>query len=429
MGHKQRMKDQIVPLTITEIASQGDGMAQYNNIPVFIAKTAPGDIVQAKLSGERGKMKAVLAPSPHRALPPCPYFPPETSNCGGCALQHVDANFYQDWKIEKVDKALKQAGVKVHNYGAPVFIPPHTRRRTTLTALNAGGRFILGYNEVRSHTVIDIHHCLILEPELDKRVQALRPFLPALLGKAKSCDIALQYAEGQLDVVLTGPLQDKGRFSLEQNEAFGAMMEALSITRLSWRVRDFASIETILERMPMIKKFGALRVALPPAAFLQASNAGEEALTSLVLHHAHDATKIADLFSGCGTFTGPLLGSGKSVTAVDGDGPAIAALQATKHPNLTATRRDLFKNPLNEAELSAFDLVIFDPPRAGAREQAGKLAWSGVRKIIGISCNPVTFARDAALLQEGGYKLQSLTLVDQFVYAAHIELAGLFTKT
>ena len=231
-----------------------------------------------------------------------------------------------------------------------------------------------------------------------------------------------------LDVVLTGPLQTRGKFSLEQDETFGAMAEALDIARLSWRKRDFAPPEIILSRKPVTKKFGAVNVILPPAAFLQASTEGESALVSLVLHHAKGASKILDLFSGCGTFTGPLLQSGASVTAIDGDPAAINALAAAKHPNLVARQRNLFRAPLDETELAGFGAVIFDPPRAGAREQAARLARSEIPAIIGISCNPASFARDARILQDGGYRLASLTLVDQFVWSAHAELAGLFTR-
>lgn len=411
-------------LEITAIGAGGDGLAVFEGKPAYTPKTAPGDVVEAALSGERGTVKNILTPSPARIDPPCPHY----ARCGGCALQHVNEEFYRDWKIKKIQAALARENVKHDAWNDPVFLPAATRRRVTMAAAHKGGRITLGYNEARSHSLIDIRTCLILDPVLAASVQALRQFLPRILPEGKTCDITLQYADGFLDAVLTGPLQTKERFTLEQDEAFGEMMEVFGLARLSWRKKDFGAIEPILSRRPVLKKFGALTVSLPPATFLQASDTGETALTKIVREHTNGAANIADLFCGAGTFTGHMLASGASVTALDGDAPAIEALAATKHPKLTAQRRDLFKNPLTEMELKPFEAVVFDPPRAGASAQAERLAWSGVQKIVGISCNPASFARDAAVLLGGGYKLRSLTLIDQFVWSSHVEIAGVFTK-
>ncbi len=417
-------------VSITALGTQGDGIGTHEDKPIYVAKTAPGDVAEVTLHGERdgahvGKLAGIVTPAPERVEPPCPYF----ARCGGCSLQHVSADFYRAWKIEKVRHALERAGVKVKTWEEPVFLPPSTRRRTTVTALKRGAQIIMGYNEARSHAVVDIQSCLILEPELEKKIIALRAFLPRLLPDNKSIDITLQDVDGLYDMVLTGPLQTGGKFSLEQHEVMAEMAETLGIARLSFRVKDFAPVEILFTRQKVVKKFGAITVALAPGAFLQASAAGEKALTDIVLKYTKGAGKILDLFSGSGTFSGPMLAAGAEVTAMDGDKHAMAALAASAHPKLAAIQRDLFKNPPGEREMEAFDAVIFDPPRAGAKELAGRMAYAEIPKIIGISCNPVTFARDAALLQEGGYRLQSLTLVDQFVYSAHAEIAGLFAKS
>lgn len=418
------MKNKIVPLTITEIGAKGDGIALHDGTPVYIPKTAPGDVVETALKGERGIVQKIVTSSSHRVPAPCPYF----AKCGGCSLQHVTPEFYRDWKIAKVKNALARAGVEPEAWGELVFLPAATRRRTTMTALKTNNGVTLGYNEGRSHNVLNIERCLVLDPVLEEKIQAFRPYLPRLVGDAKSCDITLQYAGGAFDMVLTGRLQKRGRFSFEQDETLGELAETLDIARISYREKDFRPPEIILTRKPVIKKFGELNVALPPAAFLQASEAGEQALSKLIMEYAQDGTKILDLFSGCGTFSGHLLSLGP-VTAIDGDAPAIEALAQTKRPGLTTQRRDLFKNPLKENEIEAFDTVIFDPPRAGAAMQAALLASSATRRIIGVSCNPASFARDARTLQDGGYKLASLTLVDQFVWSAHVEIAGLFMKS
>lgn len=417
------MKNKIVPLTINEIGAKGDGVATHDGEAVYVPKTAPGDVIEAAIKGGRGIVQKIVTRSPVRAHPPCPYF----DKCGGCSLQHVTPEFYREWKIAKVKTALARAGVEPEVWGEPVFLPAATRRRTTMTAIRTNSGVTLGYNEGRSHNVLNIERCLVLGPELEEKMQALRPFLPRLMGDAKNCDITLQYAGGGFDLVLTGRLQKRGRFSFEQDEAFGELAEKLDIARISYREKDFRPPEIILARALIVKKFGELSVALPPGTFLQASEEGEQALTALVMNYAQGGTKFLDLFSGCGTFSGPLLALGP-VTSIDGDAPATYALAQTKHPGLSATRRDLFKNPLKESELGAFDTIVFDPPRAGAAAQTAFLASSETRRIIGVSCNPASFARDAKTLTDGGYTLASLTLVDQFVWSAHVEIAGLFVK-
>lgn len=418
------MNGNMVPtLTINSIGAQGDGLATHDGKPVYVPKTAPGDVAQVKLDSlssdsYNGKLIAIETPGPDRAPPPCPYF----NQCGGCALQHVDEKFYRDWKTQSVKTTLERAGVKVEKWEAPVFLPAATRRRTSAAALKTSKGVVFGYNEERSHHILDIHKCLILDPALDAKMQALRPYLPRLLPELKTCDITLQYAGGAFDMVLTGPL----KFAYEQHEALGELAETLDIARISFREKDFRPLEPLLNRKQIFKKFGTLTIELPPAAFLQASEAGEKTLSDIVVKHAGDAKNIADLFSGCGTFAGALAQNAK-ITAADAAPDAMAALARAKHPNIKVHRRDLFKTPLASDELSHFDCIVFDPPRAGAREQALHIAQTTVPRVIAVSCNPATFARDAKILQEGGYMLQSMTVVDQFVYSAHVEVVGMFT--
>ena len=334
------------------------------------------------------------------------------------------------WKIEKIKNALARADVRYEKWEDPIFLPHATRRRATLNAHKINNNIRFGYNEARTHNILDIKHCMVLEPALDAKIQGLRPYLPRLLPDNKPVDIMIQNIDGAFDLVLSGAYQTKGKFSLAQHEAMAELAESLDIARISWRPKDFAKPEILFARRDAIKRFGALSVRLSPGAFLQASAEGENALTEIVLKNTHGARAIADLFCGAGTFAGALLKSGVFIHAIDGDPGAITALSdaAKNHGQLKVSRRDLFRNPLNAEELKSFDTVIFDPPRAGAKEQATALAASKATKIIGISCNPATFARDAKILQEGGYVLQSLTLVDQFVWTAHVEMVGVFSR-
>jgi 23S rRNA (uracil1939-C5)-methyltransferase len=421
------MKD--IPVTISHIGASGDGVGTYEEKSVYVPKTAPGDagIIRVKkenAEGIFGKMVRLEAASAVRVPAPCPHF----EHCGGCALQHVNENFYRDWKIGKVKAALARAEINVGAWEEPVFLPAATRRRTTIAAFKNGKDVRFGYFAPGTHDIIDVKTCLVVEPVLEDKMLQLKALITPLIPERKAVDIMIQHAGGAFDMVLTGPWKDKKGFTLEQHEALAAIMETLDIARVSLKEKEFSPPEILLSRSPVLKQFGAVHVALPPGTFLQASLEGERTLGDLVVNYAGDAKNIADLFAGCGTFAGALLAAGASVHAVDGDKAAMAALGMVKHQKLTSAHRDLFKNPLTAAELKAYDCAVFDPPRAGAASQAEMLAWSDVGRVIGVSCNPVSFARDAKTLQDGGYTLKSLTIIDQFVWSSHVEVAGLFTR-
>ncbi len=423
------MKTKSVPaitLEITAIGAGGDGIGTHEGKSVYVAKTAPGDVIEAQIEhsnadGHQARLLAISTLSPDRVAPPCPHF----ERCGGCALQHISESSYRNWTIEKVRTTLSRAGVDVQQWGEPIFLAPSTRRRTTLAVTRSKGTVILGYYENRRHHIVDILTCLILEPELSAKIQAMRPYIAELLPEGKTADLMIQKIGEAYDLILTGPWRMKGEFTLVQLEALAALSNDLNIARISVREKEFSTPDIVLSRSAVTKRFGAINVALPPGAFLQASTEAERTLVSIVQHHAKGFQHAADLFSGCGTFAGSLMESGR-VHAVDNGKDAIAALAATKHKTLTTECRDLFKEPLSSAELGKFDLVVMDPPRAGAMKQVENLAYLNVPKIIYVSCNPASFARDARILQDGGYVLSSLSIVDQFVWSAHAEIVGVF---
>lgn len=422
------MTQDITTVTITGIGANGDGIGTHGGKPVYVPKTMTGDTVRVRIEhsnaqGHQARLVSVVSGADGRAIPPCPHF----IRCGGCSLQHLPEDAYRDWKITRTKATLEQAGIIPEMWEEPIFIPAATRRRTTLAAFKNGKDIRLGYHEPRSNNILSIETCPVLEPLLEQTIAAMRPYLPHLLPERKAVDITLQNAGG-LDLALTGAWHGKGGFSFDQMQTLTDMAEALNIARISVREKEFSEAEVLFTRAPIIKHFGTLCVALPPAAFLQASSAGENALVQTVIRHIKDARNIADLFSGCGTFTGHFLETGAHVHAVDGDAAAIHALAATTHPKLSTQKRNLFKNPLTVKDLEKFDAVVFDPPRAGAKEQAEILAHAKIPLIIGVSCNPASFARDAKILQNGGYALKSLTLVDQFVWSTHAELIGIFDK-
>jgi 23S rRNA (uracil1939-C5)-methyltransferase len=347
------------------------------------------------------------------AQAPCIYY----ERCGGCSLQHVNENFYRTWKTRRLKEILSRAGVTVKKFNDPIFLPQASRRRATLAAVKTTKGVVLGYNEERSHHIVDMNKCLVLEPALDEKIQAMRPYLASILPEKESCDITIQHVDGAFDIILTGPFKRDYEFL----ETTAEMAENLGLARISVRAKDTQEPEILIERHKVFKKSGVLSVALAPGAFLQASIAAEAALVKIISSYTVGAKRCADLFSGYGTFAGDILYNGATVHAVESDKHAVAALKKSGHKNLTAEQRNLFKKPLSAAELFGFDVAVFDPPRAGAQAQAEELAASKIPTIVAVSCNPETLARDVKILQNGGYSLQEITLVDQFAWSSHIE--------
>jgi len=190
--------------------------------------------------------------------------------------------------------------------------------------------------------------------------------------------------------------------------------------------------DRVIERRAPILRMGRAEVSPPPGAFLQATEAGEEALAASVCRALAGARKIADLFAGAGTFTLRLAENAR-VHAVDFEETSLAALikaaRATAGlQDVTIERRDLFRRPLDASELAACDAVVFDPPRAGAEAQAKALAGSAVRLVVAVSCSAETFARDARILIDGGYAIGPVTPLDQFRFSPHVELLAAFRR-
>lgn len=424
-------KDTLIEVTIEAIGTGGDGVAPYDGKPLYVPQTAPGDKVRARLTQKNAgaayaEVMEILEAGPTRATPPCPFY----ERCGSCSLQHITREAYQDGKVERVQTTLTRTGITPEVFDPPRFLNAATRRRATFSARKTATGLVFGYNQSRSHRIADITRCLVLDPALDARLQTLRAPLADLMKAGDTLDVMLQKVGQSYDLVLTGNLLTKGRLSYDQNEALAAIMR-LGITRIAHRAKATSRPDPLLNQGTVIKTFGALSVEVPPGGFLQASDEGETALSEIVRDYAGDKPGVtADLFCGAGTFTGHLAGTAPKLYAADSDGEAIRALAkaCAGRPEITIQKRDLFKDPLPAVLLSKFETVICDPPRAGMLAQAEALAKTDVQRVIYVSCNPATFARDAKILQEGGYALRRLTLVDQFVYTAHTEIVGLFAR-
>jgi 23S rRNA (uracil1939-C5)-methyltransferase len=402
-------------VAIARLGGRGDGIAETANGPIFVPYALPDETVLVERQGARARLVAVETPSPDRVEPFCPYF----GRCGGCLAQHMGAAAYAAWKRGILDKALRQARLP-----APLepLVDAHGagRRRVTFHARLKDGRIRVGYMASGSHDLVEIAVCPIAEPALAEAPRAALALARLLERSGKSLDLQVTATGAGLDIDLRGhgPVGAPARLSLSEAAA------ALDLARLS--VHGDVVVE---RRMPTIA-MGRAQVVPPPGSFLQATARGEEVLSALVLDGCGSARRVADLFAGCGPFA-LRLAEAREVHALDGDGAPLAALDraARSTPGLRPVKtetRDLFRRPLLPPELARFDAVVMDPPRAGAEAQARQLAAARVPVVVSVSCDAGTFARDAAILIEGGYRLERVVPVDQFKYSPHLEIVGLF---
>ncbi|HTH96602.1 MAG TPA: class I SAM-dependent RNA methyltransferase [Stellaceae bacterium] len=416
-------------LLIHELGPKGDGVHRSQAGTVYVDRALPGERIQATIRRGvdgvlRGDLLKVVKVSPHRVRAPCPNY----DVCGGCTLQHAKDEFYRHWKVDVVREALRGKGLKPRIWRDPVFLPAGDRRRATFNAYKKDNIVTLGHYRRRGHQVTDIASCLVADPTIMDMRARLTALLALILQEGKPASVFFQTVNGQFDVVISGPVGKRGRPDMPTREAIARFARASGVDRIAWRATLDDAAEVIIEISPPRARFGALEVILPPLAFLQPTQAGEDALVNAVMELLPRTGKFADLFSGCGTFTGPMLGRG-AVDAYESVGPAIRALDKAKGARpLKAIRRDLFANPLRRDEANRYDAIVFDPPRAGAQEQVRTLASARTPLLVGVSCNPATFARDARILVDGGYRLDSVRVIDQFTWSHHVELVAAFTK-
>ncbi len=404
-------------MRISALGHGGDGIAETPEVRVFVPFTLPGETVEIERNGARGRLLAVEQASPLRVAPVCRHF----GVCGGCALQHMEHDAYLAWKRDVVVRSFDLAGIE-----APVepiaAVPAASRRRAVLTALKTARGVLLGFQRRGSNEIVAIEECPVLVPAIASQFAPLRRLTDIALKPRRSARVAVTAADNGLDIALTGT----GRPDARSLAALGAFAADPGLARLT-----VDGEEVFRSRRPELDVDGAMLLP-PPGSFVQASAAAEAAMAEAVLAHVGDSAPVLDLFAGSGTFT-LRLARRSAVTAVEGDAALVAALEQSvrRSPGLktvTARRRDLFRNPVSARELDAFAAVVFDPPAAGARMQAETIAASGVPKVAAVSCNPATLARDARILVEGGYRLERVLPVDQFVFSAEIEAVATFSR-
>ena len=385
---------------VVRIAARGDGVTSSGrHVPFGV----PGDVLLDD---------GALAPGPHHQEPPCRHFP----ECGGCQLQHVDDEAYLGYLVSRVETALAQHSLSAE-IREPHLSPPNSRRRATLRALKVGQGVVLGFNAAKSHRIVDMRENFILRPELLALLEPLRRLLGQLLAARRTGEVQVTLVDGGVDLLLKG-VSTEGLQALESMTSFAVEQR---IARLS--VDQGLGPETVYEPHPTTITLAGVPVTFPVGSFLQATSDGETALIVAVEEAVDGSAQIGDLFAGLGTFALAV----KAVYAAEAGRDAAAALKRAA-PSMRVEHRDLYRRPLDVAELKPFEAVILDPPRAGAEEQVGALAASAVRRVAYVSCNPATFARDAKLLVDGGYTLEWVRPVGQFRWSTHVELAAAFVR-
>jgi 23S rRNA (uracil1939-C5)-methyltransferase len=409
-------------LAIDRLGWRGDGVADTPAGPIYVPYTLPGETVEVDAwpsHPDRRHLIRVDVASAERIAPVCPHF----GICGGCAVQHLATARYRDWKRGLVVEVLAQAGFDV-----PVdeLIDAHGEgRRRAVFHARRGQRDVLevGFAALRAHHVVAIDRCPILAPSLAGALDTAWAIAEALGGAGKPLDIQTTATDSGLDVDVRG----SGPLTATRTADLARVAERHRLARLTRHG------EIVAQRAAPTTPIGRASVVLPPGAFLQATAAGEAALAQLVEAHCSGAKTIADLFAGVGPFALRLAERAR-VVAIDSDKDAIAALARAAAATqglkpIDAQARDLFRRPFAAVELKGFDTVVFDPPRQGAEAQARALAASTVPRVVAVSCNAATFARDARILADGGYRLARVTPLDQFLYSPHVEIVALLERT
>ena len=400
---------------IESLGAQGDGVTAEG---LFVPYALPGERVRLLPSGHRARLEAILARAPERAQPPCPHF----GTCGGCALQHASDELVARWKAELIRRALASRGMEEVELRPTATSPAGSRRRATFGARRTRKGAVVGFHAAGSDEIVPVAACHVVEPALLAALPALAEI--AETGASRKAPMRLTVTAGErgLDIAAEGGKPIEGPLYGQ----LVAVAATRDLARLSWEG------EPLVTRRQPLQRMGRAWVAPPPGGFLQATREGEAALVAAVREAVGRSQRIADLFAGSGTFALPLA-EGAEVMAADADEGALEALaagwrEADGLKQIATERRNLLSRPMLAHDLARFDAVVLDPPRAGARAQVQQIAASPVPRVAAVSCNPATFARDARILIDGGYRLDWVLPVDQFRWSAHVELAAAFSR-
>ncbi len=411
-------------LTIEKLGLSGDGVTRGPFGPVYVPFTLPGETAALAVNKDKGTVMSLTDLSPERVAPKCRHFGPDGENgpCGGCSLQHASDSFYQSFKRQMVLDALKSKALTA-DVAPLVTAHPGERRRTVFTARRTEKALLLGFNQPESHNIVPIVECPIASPGIVSRLATIRTIAAALAINADPFRVTVLETLSGLDLSIDGIKAVPDR---QRRMAVETILGEKGIARVS------LNGEILIEPLKPVIDFGGVAVSPPAGGFTQATKAAEEAMAALITGHLGKAKRVADLFSGSGTFALRIASTAR-VHAVEGEDKALKALDhAARNTQglkpVTIEKRDLFRRPLMASEMKNYDAVVFDPPRAGAEAQTKELARSGVKKIVAVSCNPVTLVRDLRILVDAGYRITSVTPIDQFLWSSHVEVVATLEK-
>ncbi len=416
-------------VTVRSLGHRGDGIAQFANQVFYVPFAVPGDSVLVSLSLDGTvKVEKHSQVSPLRVEPSCEYF----SRCGGCSVQQLQKDDYNQWKQNILLNALKRRDIDASILEPMIEGGPRRRRRVRFHFVNTKDGIVFGYRLPQSHRIIQINRCPLIGTVLENYIQPLRTAFSDLFKGKTAGEVTLTAANEGVDLLLIM----EGQPDLLMREKLAALAHRLGLVRISWKQKSRngkSDLEIILTRKPVTICLGDTRVNLPADGFVQPTAEGEMVLISSVISVLRPGNLVLDLFAGSGTFSLAAAKARAQVHAVEFDSIQLESLKnAAKLEDLselvTCENRDLKRRPLLEPELRKFDVVVLDPPRAGAENQVKQLAKSNVPKIVYISCNPVTFARDAQNLVRAKYTLEKAQPIDQFFWSPHLELVGVFKK-
>lgn len=407
-------------IDISAIGARGDGLGEIDGARVIVPFALPGERVRITREGERAALLEILTPSTDRRAPECRHF----GTCGGCAVQHWRADKVAEWKRDRIRHALSRVGIEAEILPA---VDAHGtgRRRVTLHVRYpkiTGGPIEAGFMQARSHALVDLDSCPLLVPALAKAPELARGIGHVLRGMAKPLDVQVTACDQGLDIDIRGA----GAIADGLRQKLIAFAKTHDLARLT--VHGERLIE---ERAPQLG-YDGLVAFLPAGSFLQATEEAENRLADYAKDALKGAKNVADLFCGLGPFA-LRLGRQMKVTAIDSDAGAIEALKRSIRANpggkpMSAEARDLFRRPLFAHELKPFDAVLLDPPRQGAEAQMREIAKSKLARVVSISCDAESFARDARILVDAGFRLGPVTPFDQFRHSAHVEMAAVLER-
>ncbi len=389
------------------------GMGRAFDGQSLLPRVLPGEEVAVAQDGT----VRIVTPSPNRVAAPCRHF----KSCGGCAMQHGADAFVAEWKTDIVRNALRARGLDA-DMRPIVTSPPQSRRRAKFSGRRTKKGAMVGFHAKASDMVVQVPDCQLITPALAQVLPALEALTVIACSRKGEIDLTVTDAPLGADILVETDKQLTPQLQIE----LAAFAQANGLSRLAW------NDETLVAINAPAQDFGDTAVTPPPGAFLQATKEGELALLAAVTEVTQHATRIVDLFAGCGTFTLPLA-KWAEVHAVEGAGDMLMALDrgwrvGHQLHKVTTETRDLFRRPLEPDEFAPFDAVVIDPPRAGAEAQTATLAQSAVSTVAMVSCNPATFARDGATLTAAGFDMNWVQVVDQFRWSPHVELVASFTR-